>query len=80
MAHNVKKGTYPVFGYPLVCYSPLGKYEQKQTHWQIMFKTAMKARKGYPNEIGELLGGYDEFTEKQLEILKNFTRGRLRGG
>lgn len=22
MAHNVKKGTNPVFGYPLVCFSP----------------------------------------------------------
>jgi len=26
MAHNVKQGTYPVFGYPLVCFSP--KLEQ----------------------------------------------------
>ena len=22
MANNVRSGTYPVFGYPLVCYSP----------------------------------------------------------
>ena len=22
MAHNVRKGTYPIFGYPLVCFSP----------------------------------------------------------
>ena len=23
MAYNIEKGTYPVFGYPLVCFSPV---------------------------------------------------------
>ena len=37
----------------------------------------MKGKKGQPNEIGQLLGGHDDFIDKQNEILKNFAKGRL---
>ena len=40
MAQNVSKGTFPIFGYPLVCYSPLGG--KKSEFWQVMYSSAMK--------------------------------------
>ena len=56
MANNIKCGTYPVFGYPLVCYSPPDgqrvfpmmssqfKSDQHQSLWQLMYLSAMKVR------------------------------------
>ena len=40
MSHNVNQGTFPIFGYPLVCYSPENK--EKPDFWQVMFNSAMK--------------------------------------
>jgi len=45
-----------------------------------MFSSAMKCRKGEGSEIGELLNGHDDFTEKHVTILRNFTRGKLVSG
>ena len=64
MAHNVKKGTYPIFGYPLLCFSPPeGSRKDQKTNWQMMFQSTMKNSRGY-NEISELLNGFDNFSEK----------------
>lgn len=52
MDYNVNEGTFPIFGYPLVCYSPENKNE-KSDFWTVMFKSAMKkVKKGQENEIG----------------------------
>ena len=29
------------------------------------------------NEIGQLLGGHDDFIEKQNEVFRNFAKGKL---
>ena len=52
MAYNVNEGTFPIFGYPLVCYSPEAGAE-KSDFWTVMYKSAMKRVKaGQENEIG----------------------------
>ena len=49
MANNVSKGTFPIFGYPLVCYSP--QNGKKSDFWQVMYSSAMKkVQKGQENE------------------------------
>mmetsp|Transcript_4502 Transcript_4502/g.6765 ORF Transcript_4502/g.6765 Transcript_4502/m.6765 type:complete len:326 (+) Transcript_4502:397-1374(+) len=93
MANNVKSGTYPVFGYPLLCYSPpdgsrifpinLTQFNlhpnEHQSLWQLMYHSAMKVRAaGQPNEISELLSGYDNFILEQDKLLKQFTKGKFR--
>ena len=40
MDYNVNEGTFPIFGYPLVCYSP--ENNQKSDFWTVMYKSAMK--------------------------------------
>ena len=48
MDECIDKGTLPVFGYPLVCYSPIEENTKEMTQsdrfWQIMFKSTMQTR------------------------------------
>jgi hypothetical protein len=53
MANNVKKGTYPIFGYPLFAFSPTdgeGKgpsvSEASAFNWNLMYTSTMNAKKG----------------------------------
>jgi|TARA_B110000285_G_C15050698_1_gene576818 hypothetical protein len=79
MDFNVNEGTFPIFGYPLVCYSPDNKNE-KSDFWTVMFKSAMKkVKKGEENEIGQLLGAYDSFCEKNDKLEEKFAKGGLFG-
>ena len=42
--HNVRKGTYPVFGYPLFCFSPIGIENKRNSidqFWKLMYKSTM---------------------------------------
>ena len=40
MNNNVNEGTFPIFGYPLVCLSP--DNNEKSDYWTVMYKSAMK--------------------------------------
>jgi hypothetical protein len=74
MAQNVSKGTFPIFGYPLVCYSP--QNGKKSDFWQVMYSSAMKkVKQGQENEIGQLLTSYDEFNLRQQKIMSEFQKG-----
>lgn len=74
MAQNVSKGTFPIFGYPLVCYSP--QDGKKSDFWQVMYSSAMKkVQKGQENEIGQLLTSYDEFNIRQEQLMQEFQKG-----
>lgn len=57
------QGRFPIFGYPLLCYSPAGSRErEKGEFWGHLFRCTMKSRKeGTINLIGELLTKADEF-------------------
>jgi hypothetical protein len=52
--YNVKEGTHPIFGYPLVCYTPIHKRTVEETgvekkdgrnsNWQTIYHSVMKAK------------------------------------
>lgn len=65
MDSHIDEGKMPVFGYPLVCYSPVGQPARaKGEFWQIMYATTMQNQLGTPNVIGELLDSHDSFKLK----------------
>jgi len=65
-----------MFGYPLVCYSPLEKERAKGEFWQHLYRSTMNNVRGkHNNIISELLNHYDEFQLKQENLLKNLTNG-----
>ena len=90
MAHNVQKGTYPIFGYPLLCLDQDCKAAHKRSsytdeapayvpkpYWQLMLCLAMKGKKGQDSEFQRLLNGHDLFNEKHENLLKKFSTGKL---
>ena len=77
MDNYVDVGKMPVFGYPLVCYSPVGQPARaKGEFWQIMYATTMQNQLGTPNVIGELLDSHDNFKLKHEQLMRDFSRGR----
>ena len=63
MDRCVAHGKFPIFGYPLVCYSPIGKQtREKGEFWGHLYRSAMKSNKMEGiGLIGELLDRADEF-------------------
>ena len=80
MVYNINKGTYPIFGYPLVCLDykegNTGCEKTPSELWQLMFKSTMKFKKGQNNEIGSILDGHDQFIDKQSRLMSSFTKSK----
>jgi len=56
MDQCIDNGTIPMFGYPLVCYSPIGAHERaKGEFWSIMYKSTMNTRCG-KGKGGSIIG------------------------
>ena len=56
-----------MFGYPLVCYSPLAtdRTDNKAEFWQKMYRSTMNSVPGKStSHISEILTVYDEFKMK----------------
>ena len=65
MDNCIEKGINPIFGYPLVLYSPIGESRnQYKQNWQLVYRSTMNTYNGKFNVIGELLDNYDEFRLK----------------
>lgn len=79
MDRCVAQGKFPIFGYPLVCYSPIGRKDhERDAFWGQLFRCTMKPRKeGTINLIGELLEKNEEFVKMEEELNRDFAKGRL---
>ena len=66
MDECVREGKFPIFGYPLVCYSPIGKPKRERGEfWGHLFRSTMKSNKQAISLIGELLDSAEEFGLKE---------------
>jgi len=69
MDECVQEGKFPIFGYPLVCYSPIGKPKRERGEfWGHLFRSTMKSNKQAISLIGELLDSAEEFDLKEKEL------------
>ena len=76
MDQCVSQGKFPVFGYPLVCYSPIGRPNRETGEfWGHLYRQTMAS--GTINMIGELLQKNEEFDMKEKDLYRNFARGRI---
>lgn len=78
MDECVQEGKFPIFGYPLVCYSPIGKPKRERGEfWGHLFRSTMKSNKQAISLIGELLDKAEEFDLKDKELYGQFARGHV---
>lgn len=85
MEKYIINGEMPVFGYPLVCFSPVAAQEnenrsfqkKKNAFWHKLFKETIRNKKpGHRNQIVKVIDKFDEFEDKHSQMLKDFTKGR----
>ena len=85
MDHCIEHGELPVFGYPTVCFSPVGgaagagDKERKERFWQRLYQQTIRNKKeGHRSSIVKCLDTYDEFHRRQQVLLKDFAKGRYK--
>ena len=77
MEKCVDSGESPIFGYPLVCFSPNNNDNSRENFWKKLFTSTFKSKKvGHRSSLIKCLDKYDEFNQKQTNMLSDFTKGR----
>ena len=77
MEKCINKGENPVFGYPMVCFSPNNNEKTNDNFWQKLYTNTLRAKKvGHRSSLIKCLDKYDEFHKKQENLLSDFSRGR----
>lgn len=77
----IADGGMPIFGYPGICYSPLGalndRSSKKDKFWHKLFlETVKNPKEGKQSSIVKCLDQYDVFKNSQKQLFADFSRGK----